>query len=76
MNEMENDIRERLSELSKLGYTLIKEKKFDEAEKKFNEILKTDDENNYALVGLGDIERKGKTMTERSGFTRDVWAFI
>ena len=47
-----------VTEKSKRGYQLIKEDRLLEAEELFNDILEKDDDNNYALVGLGDIERK------------------
>ena len=53
-----------ISELSKKGYQFIKENEFEEARNIFNEILKIDDNNNYALVGLGDTERKQNHLNE------------
>ncbi|KAL0263934.1 UNVERIFIED_CONTAM: hypothetical protein PYX00_010871 [Menopon gallinae] len=48
----------KISQLSKEGYQLIKKDRLNEAEQVFKEILTLDDNNNYALVGLGDILRK------------------
>lgn len=45
-------------ELSKKGYQLLKENKIKEARESFEKILSLDENNNYALVGLGDAERK------------------
>ncbi|MCK5198825.1 MAG: tetratricopeptide repeat protein, partial [Spirochaetales bacterium] len=48
----------KISELSRRGYQLLKEKMISEAEDCFNQILELDNDNNYALVGLGDAARK------------------
>lgn len=48
----------KISELSKRGYQLLKEKMITEAEDCFDQILEMDKDNNYALVGLGDAARK------------------
>ncbi len=53
-SERQNEI----SELSKKGYRLLKENKIREAEECFLEILEEIPDNNYALVGMGDAERK------------------
>lgn len=47
-----------IPELSKKGYQLLKENNLDDAEAAFREILEIDENNNYALVGLGDCMRK------------------
>jgi len=52
--ELDNEI----SELSKKGYQLLKENKTEEAARCFQQILGNEPENNYALVGMGDTERK------------------
>ena len=57
-NEAEEIVLKRLSDLSKQGYLLMKEGNLLEAEKCFTEIIEKDKLNNYALVGLGDIERR------------------
>jgi len=49
-----------ISELSKRGYQLLKEGLTDRAIKCFHEILDIDNNNNYALVGLGDTYRKDR----------------
>ena len=51
-----------VTEKSKRGYQLIKEERLAEAETLFNDILEKDNDNNYALVGLGDIERKKRNF--------------
>jgi len=48
----------KISELSKRGYQYIKESEFELASQAFQEILKLEENNNYALVGLGDSARK------------------
>jgi tetratricopeptide (TPR) repeat protein len=55
-----------ISDLSKQGYHLLKENRITEAMDRFNRILETDDNNNYALVGMGDAARK------RGGFREAV----
>ncbi len=52
--EKQNEI----SELSKKGYRLLKENRIREAEACFLSILEEVPDNNYALVGMGDAERK------------------
>lgn len=47
-----------ISTLSKRGYQLLKEGRIDEAETEFQKILALEENNNYALVGLGDSKRK------------------
>jgi len=47
-----------ISAVSKTGYRLLKENKITEAIDCFASILKIDPDNNYALVGMGDAERK------------------
>lgn len=47
-----------ISSLSKRGYQMLKENKIDEAKEAFGKILELEENNNYALVGLGDSERK------------------
>lgn len=54
LEEQETEI----SQYSKQGYMLLKENKIDEAKEAFSKILAVEDNNNYALVGLGDCERK------------------
>lgn len=54
------EIENKISELSKSGYVLLKQNKTNEALDIFNSILNLEENNNYALVGLCDIERKLK----------------
>jgi pentatricopeptide repeat protein len=49
---------QEIAELSKKGYQLLKENRIKDAVSCFNQILDIEDNNNYALVGLGDCERK------------------
>ncbi|MFA7565826.1 MAG: tetratricopeptide repeat protein [Alkalispirochaeta sp.] len=60
MSEHDNieEENEHLALLSQQGYQLLKENMYEEARARFEEILAEDRENNYALVGLGDLERK------------------
>jgi tetratricopeptide (TPR) repeat protein len=48
----------KIAYLSKQGYQYLKKNMLEEAELIFSQILETDPDNNYALVGLGDCERK------------------
>lgn len=51
---------EEITTLSKRGYQLLKENLVNGAEEYFKTILDKYPLNNYALVGLGDVERKRK----------------
>ena len=53
-----------ISELSKSGYILLKDNKVSEAIDHFSKILKVDENNNYALVGMGDATRKKGAFKE------------
>lgn len=53
-----DDSSTEISELSKKGYQLLKENRTDDAIDAFKKILELEENNNYALVGLGDSERK------------------
>lgn len=55
---MSEENKERLSLISRQGYQLLRENMTAEAREKFEEILAEEPDNNYALVGLGDLERK------------------
>lgn len=62
-NDSEHDEqKERLAHLSQEGYQFLKENRLDEARARFEEILQEDPENNYALVGIGDLERRLKNL--------------
>lgn len=50
--------KERLSLLSQQGYQYIRENMPEKARECFQEVLESEPENNYALVGMGDLERK------------------
>ena len=56
--ELPDDRPSDISEISKLGYKLLRENKTSEAIDCFTDILKIDPDNNYALVGMGDATRK------------------
>ncbi len=56
--EKPQDVLNEISELSKRGYQLLKENLTNRAKESFARILELDDQNNYALVGLGDCYRK------------------
>jgi len=47
-----------IAEISKTGYQLLKENKINDAIDCFTKILMLDENNNYALVGMGDATRK------------------
>ena len=60
----EDGIATEISELSKKGYVYLKDNRIDEAIESFKQILEIEDNNNYALVGLGDSERKQNHFKE------------
>ncbi|MGI5069853.1 tetratricopeptide repeat protein [Treponema pectinovorum] len=66
---------DEIAELSKQGYVFLKEKKITEAIDSFTKILSIDDNNNYALVGLGDCERKRKHFKDAIDFYSKCLSF-
>ena len=62
--EPSQDSLNEISELSKRGYQLLKENLTERAKQSFRRILELDDQNNYALVGLGDCYRKERNFRE------------
>ena len=56
--DLSNEKDKQIAELSKRGYQLLKENNFEGAKESFQSILIQDENNNYALVGLGDTMRK------------------
>ncbi|MFP4549989.1 MAG: tetratricopeptide repeat protein [Spirochaetales bacterium] len=48
----------QLATLSQEGYQYLRENRLSEATESFSEILRQDESNCYALVGLGDVARK------------------
>ena len=59
---------QRISEISKTGYQLLKENKVSDAIDCFTKILLMDVNNNYALVGMGDASRKMGSVREAVKF--------
>ncbi|MBQ5645984.1 MAG: hypothetical protein IIV07_02830, partial [Treponema sp.] len=57
-----DELNNKISELSKRGYQLLKENDVENAINSFKEILALKENNNYALVGLGDSERKRNNL--------------
>ena len=55
---------QEISELSKKGYQYLKDNDIRLAKESFKRILEIDENNNYALVGLGDCERKQNKFKE------------
>jgi len=55
---------QKITEISKTGYQLLKENKVSEAIDCFSKILMMDANNNYALVGMGDATRKMGSIRE------------
>lgn len=51
---------DELAELSKKAYEYLRMNVLDQAQAAFEQILAKDPTNNYALVGMGDVERKKK----------------
>ena len=64
IDEQSNEI----AELSKKGYQLLKDNDIKGAEDSFRQILDLEDNNNYALVGLGDSARKQNHFHEAIDF--------
>jgi tetratricopeptide (TPR) repeat protein len=61
---------EDISDWSKRGYQFLKENRIDEACTSFRKILDVDENNNYALVGLGDAFRKQGTYRDAIEYYR------
>ena len=57
-----------ISELSIKGYQKLKSNDLEAAKEFFEKILELDTNNNYALVGLGDTERKSENFAEAINF--------
>lgn len=55
-------------ELSKLGNSLLRKRRFVEAEKTFRKALEYDSDNTYILVGLADLCRELHRFTESTDF--------
>ena len=64
----ENSKQVEISELSKQAYSLLKGNSITEAINVLKKILELDPTNNYALVGLGDAERKNNKFNEAIQF--------
>ena len=62
----------QISDLSKEGYQLIKDNKNEEAEEAFRKILDLDENNNYALVGLGDSARKQNKFNDKLNELKEI----
>lgn len=66
---------DKISELSKKGYQLIKENDIEGAQNAFKSILELEENNNYALVGLGDIERKQNRFNDAINYYKKCLEF-
>jgi len=55
---------QKIAEISKHGYQLLKENNVNEAIDCFSKILLLDENNNYALVGMGDAARKNGSVRD------------
>ena len=71
----ENVNADRISELSKDGYQLLKNNKIPDAKDMFKKILDIENNNNYALVGLGDSERKQSNYNKAIGYYNDCLSY-
>ncbi len=67
---MENREEINVTELSQEGYQLLREERFEEAQERFERILRVDATNCYALVGMGDLLRHRRRWDEAIGFYR------
>ncbi|MDR0464733.1 MAG: tetratricopeptide repeat protein [Treponema sp.] len=63
-----NDQAQKISDISKNGYQLLKENRVSDAVDCFSKILLIDECNNYALVGMGDASRKMGSVREAVRF--------
>jgi tetratricopeptide (TPR) repeat protein len=54
----------KIANWSKQGYALVKQDRLAEAKEVFSQILILDEDNHYALVGLGDAERRSNHFLE------------
>ncbi len=64
-------IQVQISDLSKQAYSLLKNNGINEAISIFKKILDLDPKNNYALVGLGDAERKRHNCKDALAFYKE-----
>ena len=64
-----------IAEISKKGYQYLKENKISEAVDAFKSILNLEENNNYALVGLGDCERKQNHFKDTVDFYSKCLSF-
>jgi len=59
---------QKITDISKAGYQLLKENKISDAIDCFSKILMIDDNNNYALVGMGDASRKAGSIRDAAKY--------
>lgn len=64
-----------ISPLSKKGYALLKNNDIPGAKEAFSKILEIEQNNNYALVGLGDSERKQSHFMEAIKYYNECLSF-
>ena len=64
MRELSPEQITEISQLSRQGYHLLKEGSKARAAENFKRILEMEPENQYALVGLGDVYRKDRRFSE------------
>ena len=64
VKSQQNNEDKKIAEISKTGYQLLKENKTSDAIDCFTRILMLDENNNYALVGMGDASRKTGSVRE------------
>jgi len=65
MLEENNNVKDKkISEISKTGYHHLKENNISYAIDCFSKILMMDENNNYALVGMGDASRKAGSIQD------------
>ena len=73
-NELD-ELNSKIAELSKRGYQLLKENDIPGAKEAFSKILELEENNNYALVGLGDSERKQDNFKEAIRFYNECLTY-
>jgi len=71
MNKMHH--RDKALGPGKHARHLMKERKYSEAEQKYQEALELDPDDVFSLVGLGDLKRKQNDLTRRFPSTKKRW---
>lgn len=70
MNKVANDAvaSDVISGHSKKGYALLKRGNIDEAKEEFEQVLRVEPDNTYALVGMGDADRRLRDYSSAANY--------